>query len=197
MTSAPQIFMIGGPNGAGKTTAAMSLMPSNIDCYEYVNADAIAHALSPFKPDEVSIEAGRLMLKRIKELAEHGLTFAFETTMASRSFSPFLQSCIQQGYEIRLIYIWLQAPDLAVGRVAQRVESGGHPVPESTIRMRYNRGLRNFINLYAPLANGWTLYDNSGESPSLVAEKTQNGGIEIKSHEIWNLLKEAINEPSR
>jgi predicted ABC-type ATPase len=188
--------MIGGPNGAGKTTAAMSLMPSDIDCYEYVNADAIAQALSPFKPGEVSIEAGRLMLKRIRELAMRAETFAFETTMASRSFLPFLKKCKLKGYEVHLIYIWLRSPELAVARVAQRVECGGHAVEESTIRMRYLRGAVNFLNLYAPVADSWTVYDNSDEYPLLVAEKTQNGHIQIQLNEIWKALQEVPDEPS-
>ena len=146
--------MIGGPNGAGKTTIAMDLMPELLDCYEYVNADAIASALSPFRPNEVSIDAGRLMLKRIQELASRNLDFAFETTMASRSFVPFLKRCRNAGYFLHVIYIWLQSPELSIARVAERVASGGHFVPEDTIRARYSRGLDNFFKLYAPTADG-------------------------------------------
>ena len=141
----PIVHMLGGPNGAGKTTVAFSIMPELINCYEYINADAIASALSPFKPGEVSIDAGRLMLTRIRELAEKRQDFAFESTMASRSFAPFLRACKTMGYEIHLVYIWLKSPDLAVARVAQRVESGGHFVEEKTIRNRYSHGLRNFF----------------------------------------------------
>lgn len=145
----------------------------------------------------VSIEAGRLMLRRIRELATRGETFAFETTMASRSFLPFLTECRGKGFEIHLIYIWLCSPDLAVARVSERVESGGHSVDEKTIRSRYIRGVRNFFILYAPIADGWTLYDNSGEDPLLIAEKIQNREVEIRSDEIWLHIQEALNEHAR
>jgi predicted ABC-type ATPase len=121
----PIVYIIAGPNGAGKTTCAFSIMPELLDCYEYANADAIAAGLSPFKPLEVSMEAGRLMLKRIRDLAESGVTFAIETTLASKSLAPFLARCKRRGYSIRLIFIWVNSVELAVERVKRRVESGG------------------------------------------------------------------------
>lgn len=124
MSKQPMIYMIGGPNGAGKTTVALEIMPRILDCYEYVNADSIAYALSPFKQEKVAIEAGRIMLKRIREIAVKQETFAFETTMASRSFVHFLSKCKSNGYAIHLIFIWLQSPDLSIARVAKRVEAG-------------------------------------------------------------------------
>ncbi len=188
MNANPVLYMIGGPNGAGKTTAAMNIMPLPIDCYEYVNADAIAAALSPFRPSEVTIDAGRLMLKRIRELAEKRETFAFETTMASRSFVPFLKHCKNGGFRIHLIYIWLQTPDLSIARVAQRVESGGHYVPDKIIRMRYERGLKNFFNLYAPIADTWAFYDNSYSEIKLIAEKSSKETMKTVSPDIWKTI---------
>jgi predicted ABC-type ATPase len=185
-----KLYMIGGPNGAGKTTAAMNIMPELIDCYEYVNADAIAAALSPFRPNEVTIDAGRLMLSRIRELAEKKQDFAFETTMASRSFVPFLNKCKNAGYRIHLVYIWLHSPDLSIARVAQRVESGGHFVPDDIVRMRYDRGLKNFFKLYMPIADTWAFYDNSYAEIQLVAQKSSNESVNIVSLEIWKTISE-------
>jgi predicted ABC-type ATPase len=189
----PAIFVIGGPNGAGKTTAAMSLMPKDIECSEYVNADSIALALSPFNSEMVSIEAGRLMLRRIHELAMKKVTFAFETTMASRTFLPFLDQCKKSGYNLQLIYIWLISPDLSVARVTQRVEGGGHDVPEHTIRRRYKRGMKNFLSLYMPIADGWAVYDNSQLLPRLIAEETKIDGRRIIHSNIWETFEEVAN----
>jgi len=190
MNANPVLYMIGGPNGAGKTTAAMNIMPLPIDCYEYVNADAIAAALSPFRPNEVTIEAGRLMLKRIRELAGKKDTFAFETTMASRSFVPFLTQCKNDGFRIHLVYIWLHSPDLSIARVAQRVESGGHYVPDTIFRMRYERGLRNFFSLYLPIADTWAFYDNSCSEIKLIAEKPSRETTKIVLPDIWETISE-------
>jgi len=183
------IYVISGPNSAGKTTCVFSIMPELIDCYEYVNADAIAAGLSPFRPLEVSIDAGRLMLKRIRYLAESGVTFAFETTLASRSLAPFLKRCKRQGYSIRLIYIWVNSVELAVERVKRRVESGGHFITEETVRRRYNRSLTNFFQLYFPLANEWRFYDNSHDKVVLLARKLSGAAIEISNTHLWEIIR--------
>jgi len=113
----PSPYLLAGPNGAGKTTCALSIMPEALGCLEYVNADAFAAGLSPFRPQAVSIDAGRIMLKRINTLAEMRVDFAFETTLASRSIAPFIQGCKEKGYTFNLIYIWLKSVELAVERV--------------------------------------------------------------------------------
>jgi predicted ABC-type ATPase len=186
----PVIYVLSGSNGAGKTTCAFSIMPELIDCYEYVNADAIAAALSPFKPLEVSVDAGRVMLQRIKALAESKVNFAFEATLSSKSFAPFLALCKKQGYSLRLIYIWLNSVELAVERVKRRIESGGHYVPESTVRRRYGRSLQNFFRLYSPLADEWRFYDNSLDEPVLVARKLLTAAAaEISNTEHWQSIR--------
>ena len=193
-TSDKTLYLISGPNGAGKTTCAFSIMPELLDCYEYVNADAIAAGLSPFRPLEVSIEAGRLMLKRIRNLAESGVTFAFETTLASKSLTPFMAKCKRRGYSIRLIYIWVNSVELAVERVKSRVESGGHFVTEQTIRRRYSRSLFNFFKLYKVLADTWGFYDNSSDKVELVAEKTLDGKIDVHNRLMWRKITSDFNQ---
>lgn len=163
--------MIAGPNGAGKTTSAMALMPNILNCQEYVNADTIAAALSPFNPDSVAINAGRVMLERIHLLTGQKVDFAFETTGASKSFAPFLANCKQQGYHIVILYLQLQTPELAVERVALRVASGGHNIPTPVVHRRYHRSLDNFSSLYAPLADEYFIYDNSNLRPMLIEQK--------------------------
>lgn len=182
--------MIAGPNGAGKTTASMDLLPDILRCEEYVNADAIAAGLSPFKVEEVAFVAGRLMLQRIHQLAKLGVDFAFETTGASRSFVKFLSDCKQSGYIVNLLYLWLENPELALERVATRVAKGGHNIPELIIKRRYKTGLSNLFTLYMPIADKWTLYDNSRNLPRLIAQKNIGHGLTINNKEIWQLLNE-------
>jgi predicted ABC-type ATPase len=186
----PSLYIIGGANGSGKTTVALSLLPNVLEVFEYVNADAIAAGLSPFNPESVAILAGRLMLERLRFLSDYGTNFAFETTLASRTYASFLRNCKTKGYTINLIYFWLQSPELAIERVRRRVESGGHSVPEDVIRRRYERGRRNLVELYLPLCDTWISYDNSSGVPQLIAE----GGINQESviynreiaNQIWN-----------
>lgn len=163
MNSRPaSVIVLAGPNGAGKSTAAPGLLRGKLAVSEFVNADLIARGLSAFNPDGAALAAGRIMLKRMKELADQRISFAFETTLASRNFAPWLNGLIEEGYRFHLLFLWLATPELAVARVADRVRLGGHDVPETTIRRRYRSGLKNFFCLYRPLATTWRVYDNSG-----------------------------------
>lgn len=184
----PRVYVIGGPNGAGKTTASMALFPHGLECPEYVNADAIAAGISPFRPESVALQAGRVMLARLRELVAAEQDFAFETTMASRTFAPFLRDCIAKGYTAHLLFVWLNSPELAIERVAHRVAAGGHHIPDDVVRRRYVRGIQNFISLYIPLANEWRCYDNSEGEKLPIASQAQNGTITIEDQEKWNIL---------
>jgi predicted ABC-type ATPase len=183
----PNLYVIGGANGAGKTTTAMLLLPDVLGCIEYVNADAIAAGLSPFNPESVAIQAGRLMIERLHGLASSGVDFAFETTLASRRFAPFIIECSNAGYAVSLLYFWLHTPDLAVERVARRVASGGHSIPEPVIRRRYEVGRRNLSELYLPIVDNWIVYDNSGESPQVVAEGDRSGTT-VSDEQTWEII---------
>lgn len=160
----PHVVILGGPNGAGKTTAAPALLRDALAVAELVNADAIAAGLSAFHPERASFAAGRIMLARLRELAASGADFAFETTLASRTFAPWLETLRPSGYRISLLYLRLSSPELAVSRVAERVRLGGHLVPEDIIRRRYARGLSNFFAVYRPIADRWQVFDNSAAS---------------------------------
>jgi predicted ABC-type ATPase len=162
--SAPNVVVLAGPNGAGKSTSAPSILKDTLGVDEFVNADVIARGLSGFEPERAAMAAGRIMLARLRELARQRRSFAFETTLASRSFAPWLADLIRTGYQFHLVFLWLPNADMAVARVAARVREGGHNVPEDTIRRRYDSGLRNFFQLYQPMATTWKLCDNS-EAP--------------------------------
>lgn len=170
MADCPAIVVIGGPNGAGKTTISRAVIAETLGVAEFVNADIIAQGLSGFGPERSALRAGRIMLARLRELAEQRADFAFETTMASRTFAPWLVEQTAAGYHLTLVFVWLRSADLSIRRVAARVRRGGHHVPDEIIRRRYERGIANFVRLYRPLADAWRVYDNSEQgSPRLVA----------------------------
>lgn len=184
----PEIFVLAGPNGAGKTTVAEHLLPDELEVAYFVNADFIAKALSPHASEASAFGAGRTMLRRIRELRDHRQTFGFETTLASRTFAPFLREAQQLGYIVHVIYVSLRSADLAVSRVRLRVLRGGHDIPEATIRRRYTRSLVNFFQLYVPLAEGWTVWDNSGRTPALVARGSASEITTVADRERWEQL---------
>ena len=184
--AAPQVVVIAGPNGAGKTTLAPFLLRDTLRVLEYVNADPIALGLSGFDPASVALQAGRVMLNRLHELAEQRKTFAFETTLSAKHYAGWIEKLRNDGYAFQLMFLWLQSSDLAVRRVRERVQAGGHDVPEQVIRRRYAAGLRNFSKLYQPLANTWAVYDNSeSPSPTMIAQGGEGEEPSIIHADLW------------
>ena len=183
-----KLNIISGCNGSGKTTASYTILPEMLDCNEFVNADEIAKGLSPFNPDEVAIKAGRLMLTRIDELMEKGVDFAFETTLATRTYINTVKKAQEKGYLVTVLYFWLNSPELAVERVRIRVKEGGHNIPEKTIRRRYDLGISNMFNLYIPIADYWMFIDNSKTPFEILAEGQKEKEV-VKNKMIWNKLK--------
>jgi len=171
----PDLIILAGPNGAGKSTLAPLLLPHGLGLVDYVNADAIAQGLSAFAPETVAFEAGRIMLRRLDELASQQVSFAFETTLATRSYAPRLRELCLRGYRVHLVFLWLPTAEVAVRRVRERVSAGGHAVPEEVIRRRYERGRRNFLDLYQSLATTWTVYDNSVPPKSVLMATGRQG----------------------
>lgn len=184
-----KLYIIAGPNGAGKTTASYTILPEILDCKEFVNADEIARGLSPFRPEKVSFESGRIMLNRIEELLKDGENFAFETTLASRTFVNFVERAKTKKYHCTLLFFWLNSEELAIRRVKTRVDEGGHNIPTNVIRRRYQRGLTNFFNLHQEEVDSWMLIDNSGAPYKVIAKKEDNKLKVIQSN-LWNKLKE-------
>ena len=185
----PEIYVFGGCNGSGKTTLAIKILSSLNNQLEFINADIIAAEINPNNVDDVAIQASRLMLERLNTLLRQGKDFAFETTLAARTFAKFLRKCKAQGYRVNLIYVWLESPELAINRVARRVASGGHNIPEDIIRRRRKRGQRNFVELYLRITDRFQAYDNSGNDNSLVAYRSAlDREITIIKLDVWNQI---------
>ena len=190
----PTLYIISGCNGAGKTTASYTILPEILDCKEFVNADAIAAGLSPFQPEKVAFEAGRLMLERIEHLISLRTNFAIETTLSTKSYAQTIKKCKALGYEVVLIYFWLKSVDLAIVRIRERVERGGHHIPDDVVKRRYKRGLENLFNIFAPICDYWYVVDNSENEPFLVAEGNENTDETVYNEGIWNTIKSYSNE---
>ncbi|MDD2965727.1 MAG: zeta toxin family protein [Bacteroidales bacterium] len=182
------LYIISGCNGAGKTTASYSVLPDMLNCKEFVNADEIAKGLSPFQPEKVAIEAGRIMLSRIKDLKNRNVDFAFETTLATKSYVHFIQNAQSKGYFVTLVYFWLNSPELAIERVKTRVISGGHNIPEEVIRRRYRVGIDNLSKLYLPICDYWLIINNSEPPFQVIAEGFKNENIEINNKDIYHQI---------
>ena len=187
-TIAPGVVVLGGPNGAGKSTAAPRLLRGSLKVEEFVNADTLAQGLSAFRPEDVALQAGRIMLKRFDDLEAQGKSFAFESTLASQALARRLERLKKRAYRIHLVYLWLPTAELAIARVAERVRAGGHDVLSDDVRRRFSRGRRNFFSRYRPLADTWRLYDGSSiRGPRLIASGAAGKPIRVRDQETWRL----------
>lgn len=188
------LYIIAGCNGAGKTTASFTILPEILNCKEFVNADEIAKGLSPFQPEKVSFEAGRIMIKRINELLEINENFAFETTLATKSYKSKVINAQNKNYTVTLLFFWLQNVDLAIERVKTRVMEGGHNIEIEVIKRRYINGIKNLFDIYLSIVDEVLIYDNSGGKPELIAEKTLESEITILDESKFNKLKKQYHE---
>lgn len=183
------LFIISGCNGAGKTTASFTILPEIINCKEFVNADEIAKGLSPFQPETVSFEAGKIMLQRIDELLAGDMSFAFETTLATKSHRTKIEKAKSLGFTTTLLFFWLRNTELAKERVKSRVAEGGHDIAPEIIERRYVRGIKNLFDMYLPIVDGALLFDNSYGKHHMIAEKTVDGNLTILDNTAFTLLK--------
>jgi len=182
------MYIIAGPNGAGKTTLSFTILPEIFDCDEFINADEIARGLSPLNPDKANLRAGRLMLGRMKELIAKGDSFAFETTLATRSYQSFIKKAIHAGYDVTLLFLMLDTVELAIQRVERRVFEGGHDIPLQTIERRFTSGLMNFFQLYLPIVSRWMLVNNSTDTFASIA-KGYGTYTDVVDKKMWEFLK--------
>jgi predicted ABC-type ATPase len=186
----PSVVVIAGPNGAGKSTLAPALLQGHLAVDHFVNADVIASGLSAYAPDRAALAAGRIMIQQMRSLARARESFAFETTLSSRTFAPWLQGLRAEGYGVHLVFLWLPGTEVAEARVQSRVESGGHDIPVPAIRRRYHSGVRNFFGLYQGLTTTWRVYDSSG-APRSVANGEGSEVLRVDDPSVWQEILRA------
>lgn len=186
----PRAIMLAGINGAGKTTASRALLADTLKVMPFVNADAIAQGINGFDPESAAFDAGRIMVERLHKLVEQRVDFALETTLAARTYAKWVRDIGAAGYSTHLFYFWLNSADLAVSRVAMRVSTGGHHIPEATIRQRYGRSLQNLFTLYMPVITTWKVYDNSAADYRLVAEGGQGFAPFVYDDKTWDQIRQ-------
>ena len=159
-------------------------MPHYAKCENFVNADLIAQGLSPFSPAAAGIKAGRLLLKQIREFAKRRADFAFETTLAGKTYVSLLRKLKQQGYTIHLFFLWIPSVELALVRIKERVAKGGHDVPVTDVRRRFGRSVQNFLKVYRPLFDSWTVFNTSTAPPALIA-KEEGGKLTVADTDVF------------
>ena len=192
-SSRPQVAVLGGINGAGKSTASQRVLRDALKIPLFTNADVIARGLNAFDPESEAVKAGRIMLEHMREMTAARRSFAFETTLAARTYARWLGEMKRDGYAVHLFYYWLDSADVAIRRVADRVRAGGHHVPDDTIRRRYSRSVRNFLELYRPVVTTWQVYDNSNGPSRLIA--INNGYFDTVVDEArWDLFQRSAED---
>ena len=194
MSKLPKLYIIAGCNGAGKTTASFTILPEILGCKEFINADEIAKGLSPFQPESVAVQAGRIMLTRMDELLQKGETFAFETTLATKSYKQKIEWAQANGYEVTLLFFWLDSPNMAKKRVAQRVAEGGHSIPSQTIERRYHNGIANLFAIYIDMVDICYIFDNSEGERTPIAKKYKGGKEIIYNTDLYNQMKNSYEK---
>ena len=188
------MYIISGCNGSGKTTASYMLLPELLDCSEFVNSDEFAKSLAPFNPESAYVTASRYMLKKLQYLFVRREDFCIETTLATRSLIKTVRRAQDQGYFVTVVYLWLRSPEIAIQRVAARVEAGGHEVPPDVIRRRYYTGLQYFFDIYSPVCDKWMLVDNSDTKFNIVAEGTRKG-MTVRDLDLYQQIKSTNDTP--
>ena len=194
MSKLPKLYIIAGCNGAGKTTASFTILPEVLGCKEFINADEIAKGLSPFQPESVAVQAGRIMLARMDELLQKGETFAFETTLATKSYKQKIEWAQANGYEVTLLFFWLDSPNIAKERVAQRVAEGGHNIPLETIERRYYNGIANLFTIYINMVDICYIFDNSEGERTPIAKKYKGEKEIIYNADLYNQMKNSYEK---
>lgn len=188
----PTIYVIAGPNGVGKTTFADRYLPDEARQIEFVNADLIARGLSPYDPDVVAMDAGRIAIGRIRQLIANQVGFTWETTMSGRSAAGWLREAKTAGFTLKCYFLWVRQPEIILTRIRQRVVEGGHNIPESVARRRFFKTIENCFGIYRPLFDSWMLYENDLPEPRMVAVEKQ-GRFVVRDRKRLNEILNSAN----
>jgi predicted ABC-type ATPase len=186
----PELYILAGANGSGKSTISKLLLPRKD--LVFINPDDIAYSICPSNPPSVKIQAGRQALEQMQTLLARNQSFAIETTLSGRAHLDLIQKAHAQGYFVSLVYSFVDSVEVCVARIASRVLSGGHHVPEEDVRRRYARSKQNFLNLYRSAVDEWVLYYNGDSAPTMVATNSLSKGEHILSQQLFDLFKEDL-----
>lgn len=186
---AKTLYIIAGCNGAGKTTASITILPEILQCEEFVNADEIAKALSPFHPESVAIAAGKIMLDRIEELLDGEHSFSIETTLSTKSYVNLVRKAQSRGFVVQLLFFWLPTPEAAIQRVAKRVCEGGHNIPQEVIIRRYYAGINNLFHLFMGVVDAWMVVENMRNPRVIIADGGKDVPPNINNVELFEKIK--------
>lgn len=186
---AKTLYIIAGCNGAGKTTASITILPEILQCEEFVNADEIAKAISPFHPESVAIAAGKIMLDRIEKLMDGEHSFSIETTLSTKSYVNLVRKAQSRGFVVQLLFFWLPTPEAAIQRVAKRVSEGGHNIPQEVIIRRYYAGINNLFHLFMGIVDAWMVVENMRNPRVIIADGGKDVAPNINNVELFEKIK--------
>jgi len=192
-TTNRHLYVIAGSNGAGKTTFAREFLPDYAHCLRFINPDLIAAGLSPFDPPAAAAEAGKVVLREVQRAIAAGESFAFESTLSGRTYLHILRQARDAGFALHLFYLWIPSAELALARIRDRVEAGGHSVPEPDVRRRYPRSLRNLFALYGPEMDTIHFFDNSREKPDLIF-RTEAGKTTVVNQPLYTEITMRVKQ---
>lgn len=167
--------------------------PDYAQCLRFINPDLIAAGLSPFDPAAAAAEAGKLVLREVQQAILRGESFAFESTLSGRTYLRLVRQAQEAGVRLHLFYLWVPGPELALARIRDRVDAGGHDVPEPDVRRRYPRSLRNLFTLYAPEMDTVHFFDNSGANPRLVFT-IESGRMTVLDPTLYELIRKQVDK---
>jgi len=174
------IEIVAGPNGSGKTTFAESFLLGTQKKKVFLNPDIIASGLAPGDLSKASFQAGRLLIHEINSRLSREESFAFESTLSGLTWAKVLRDAKNQGYEVKIYFLYLKSVGLNLDRIRRRVEMGGHDIPKEAVLRRQSRCFNNFWRIYRPVANDWYVFDNSALKPSLVLSYSEFEEMSVK-----------------
>lgn len=145
------------------------------------------YGISPLDSVAVQFDAGRLFLNEIHKNIERRIDFAFETTLSGHSYIKLFEKLREEGWQIVLFFLWIPDADFSKDRVRQRVQEGGHDIPDEAIYRRYPRIMHNLVKTYIPLFDKIYCYNNSNPEPELIFEQDANGD-NIINREIYQRI---------
>jgi len=189
------VYLLAGANGAGKTTLAKKILPDYLGVKTFINADLIAGGIAPFDAEGVALKAGKLLLTEIEDATKKQVDFGFETTLSGKSYVNLIRKLVAAGFAVHVLFLWIPTVALALKRVEERVRRGGHHIPTDVVKRRFHRGIYNLFHLYAPIISSWTILDNSGERPKLIAY-SESGHESILDHKTFQAIKKTAGIPS-